>query len=178
MNRWILSYAIAIAIAGIAVHTHHSIAAVYDTSRQVAIEGVVTAFHFVNPHPFLMMHVKDASGQTQQWRLEIDNRSELAEIGVTRETWKPGDWIVVTGSPGRTQRHSLYVRRLDRPADGFWYRAGRQQPQDSCPAAVTVPATVRSLPQRAYVSGGLVLPFRAASRKRRPRSGRRRVRTS
>ena len=79
VNRWILAYAIAIAIAGIAVHTHHSIAAVYDTSRQVAIEGVVTAFHFVNPHPFLMMHVKDASGQTQQWRLEIDNRSELAE---------------------------------------------------------------------------------------------------
>ena len=99
MNRWILSYAIAIAIAGKAVHTHHSIAAIYDTSRQVAIEGSVTAFHFVNPHPFLMMHVKDASGQAQQWRLEIDNRSELAEIGVLgnleargsdRCHWQPG----------------------------------------------------------------------------------------
>ena len=133
VNRLILSYAIAIAIAGRAVHTHHSIAAVYDTSRRVAIEGVVTAFHFVNPHPFLMMHVKDASGQTQQWRLEIDNRSELAEIGVTRETWKPGDWIVVTGSPGRTQRHSLYVRRLDRPADGFWYEQVGSSPRIRAP---------------------------------------------
>ena len=30
--------------------------------------------------------------------------------------------IVVTGSPARTQRQSLYIRRLDRPADGFNYQ--------------------------------------------------------
>lgn len=103
------------------VHAHHSISMVYDTSRQVAVEGVVIAFHFVNPHPFLTMNVKDASGKTEQWRLEIDNLSELAEIGVTRATWNAGDWIVVTGSPARRERNSLYVRRLDRPADGLRY---------------------------------------------------------
>lgn len=129
MNRWILSFASAIAIAGMLIQAHHSIAAVYDTSRQMAVEGVITAFRFVNPHPFLMMDGKDASGKTQPWRLEIDNRSELAEIGVTRETWKPGDWIVVTGSPARTQRHSVYVRRLDRPADGFWYEQVGNSPR-------------------------------------------------
>jgi hypothetical protein len=134
VNRWIVSFAIAIAIAGMVVHAHHSISAIYDTSRQMAVEGVITAFRFVNPHPFLMMDVKDASGKTQQWRLEIDNRSELAEIGVTRETWKPGDWIVVTGSPARTQRHSLYVRRLDRPADGFWYEQVGNSPRIRAPS--------------------------------------------
>jgi hypothetical protein len=134
VDRWILSCAIAIAIAGIAVHTHHSIAAAYDTSRQVAVEGVVTAFRFVNPHPVLMMDVKDASGQTQQWRLEIDNRSELADIGVTRDTWKPGEWIIVTGSPGRIERHRLYVRRLDRPADGFWYEQIGSSPRIRAPS--------------------------------------------
>jgi hypothetical protein len=72
------------------VHAHHSISAVYDTSRQVAVEGVVIEFRFINPHPFLMMDVKDRRGKAQQWRLEMDNRSELAEIGVTAETWKQG----------------------------------------------------------------------------------------
>jgi hypothetical protein len=121
MNRWILSFAIGIAIAGMVVRAHHSISAIYDSSRQVAVEGVVTEFRFINPHPFLMMDVKDGGGKAQEWRLEMDNRSELAEIGVTEETWKQGDWIVVTGSPARTRAHSLYVRALDRPADGFRY---------------------------------------------------------
>lgn len=116
------------------VHAHHSIAGVYDTSRQVAVEGVVTAFRFVNPHPFLMIDVKEARGKTQPWRLEVDNRWELAAIGVTTETWKAGDWIVVTGSPGRTERRSLYVRRLDRPADGFWYEQVGSTPRIRAPS--------------------------------------------
>jgi hypothetical protein len=53
---------------------------------------------------------------------------------VTRETWKPGDWIVVTGSPARTQRHSLYVRRLDRPADGFRYEQVGNSPRIHAPS--------------------------------------------
>jgi hypothetical protein len=129
VHRWILAFAGAIAFRGMVVNAHHSIAAVYDTSRQVTVEGVVTAFRFVNPHPYLMMEVKNAGGGTQQWRLEIDNRSELVAIGVTRETWKSGDWIMVTGSPARHERHSLYVRRLDRPADGLRYEQVGSSPR-------------------------------------------------
>ena len=134
MHRWILAFAGAIALPGMVVHAHHSIAAVYDTSRQVTVEGVVTAFRFVNPHPYLMMEIKNAGGGTAQWRLEIDNRSELVAIGVTRETWKSGDWIIVTGSPARHERHSLYVRRLDRPADGLRYEQVGSSPRIRAPA--------------------------------------------
>ncbi len=116
------------------VDAHHSIWAVYDTSRQVTVEGVVSEFRFVNPHPFLMIDVKDGSGKVQQWRLEVDNRWELAQIGVTRETWKQGDWIVVTGYPARMQAHSLYVRRLDRPADGFRYEQVGSSPRIRAPS--------------------------------------------
>lgn len=133
MNRRTLSLAIAIAgaIAGarMVVQAHHSIAGVYDTSRQVRVEGVVTAFRFVNPHPFLIINVTDAAGKQQPWRLEVDNRWELVAIGVTAETWKPGDGIVVAGFPARTQPHGLYVRRLDRPADGFWYEQVGSDPR-------------------------------------------------
>jgi hypothetical protein len=130
VNRRTLSLAIvAIASVSTIVQAHHSIAGVYDTSRQVTVEGVVTAFRFVNPHPLLMVDVADAAGKRQPWRLEIDNRWELAAIGVTAETWKPGDGIVVAGFPGRTQPHSLYVRRLDRPADGFWYEQVGREPR-------------------------------------------------
>ena len=129
MDRWSVSFAIGMAVAGLVVHAHHSISAMYDTSRQVVVEGVVAEFRFINPHPFLVIDVNDSSGKVQQWRLEMDNRSELAEVGVTTETWKQGDRVVVTGSPGRTQAHTLYVRRMDRPADGFRYEQVGRSPR-------------------------------------------------
>ncbi len=103
------------------LHAHHSIAGIYDGSREVKIEGIVSQFHFINPHPFLTIDVKTDGNRMQQWRLEMDNRSELVEAGMNAETLKPGDRVVVSGSPARSQGQSLYIRRLDRPADGFRY---------------------------------------------------------
>jgi hypothetical protein len=116
---WIV--AAGVALAGVVAETHHSIAGAYDSSKQVTVEGVIVRFQFVNPHPFVTMEVADAAGATLPWHLEMDNRRELSGVGVTPSTLSPGDRIIVTGSPSRTQPNSLYVRRLDRPADGFWY---------------------------------------------------------
>ena len=61
MNSAVLSLLIAVAV-------HHSIAGVYDNSRQVTIEGVIAEFHFVNPHPFVIVDVN-----SERWKLEMDN---------------------------------------------------------------------------------------------------------
>jgi hypothetical protein len=122
MNRWILMI-IGLATSGIA-EAHHSIAGAYDSTRQITIEAVITNFQFVNPHPFLVVDARragDTTQQTQQWKLEMDNRRELTQIGMTGDTLKPGDRIVVTGHQGRDQSQNLYVYRLDRPSDGFRY---------------------------------------------------------
>ena len=79
---------------------HHSIGAVYDGSRPQRIEGIVVEFQFVNPHPFVIVTV-GADGSGESWRLEMDNRFELADIGMTNATLKPGDRVVVTGKIGR-----------------------------------------------------------------------------
>jgi hypothetical protein len=129
MKRWALSFAAAMAISGMAPQAHHSISSVYDSSRQVTIEGIVAQFQLVNPHPFLFIDVTDDTGKPQPWRLEMDNRSELAAIGVTANTFRPGDRVVVTGSLARTQGQSLYLLRLDRPVDGFWYEQIGQSPR-------------------------------------------------
>lgn len=116
-----LPFLAACLLLGVVSHAHHSIAAIYDSSRQQRIEGSVTEFHFINPHPFLVLDVKGESGTSEEWKLEMDNRFELVQVGVTRDAFKPGDHLVVTGSPARQPTRSLYIRRLDRPADGFWY---------------------------------------------------------
>jgi hypothetical protein len=130
MNRWTLALAAAIAIGGSSLHAHHSISSVYDGSRQLTIEGTVAQFQLVNPHPFLLIDVKaGGTGDAQRWQLEMDNRSELATIGVTASTFKPGDRVVVRGSLARTQGQRMYLLRLDRAADGFWYEQVGQSPR-------------------------------------------------
>jgi hypothetical protein len=99
---------------------HHSLAGAYDSTKPVSIEGVVTEFQFINPHPFVTVSVKGEGGRTADWRLELDNRYELEAIGMTSRTFVRGDRITARGSRAR-QGNGMYVLRLDRPADGFWY---------------------------------------------------------
>ena len=134
MRRILLACAAAIVLANAAADAHHSIAGAYDSSRSLTLAGVVAQFQFVNPHPFLTLDVIDAAGSAQRWKLELDNRHELVDIGVTATTLKPGDRLIVSGSPGRTQPQSLYVLRLDRPADGFAYEQVGNSPKIRTPA--------------------------------------------
>jgi hypothetical protein len=79
--------------APVAALAHHSISGVYDSGRQVTVEGRVVEFQFVNPHPVLVVAAATASGDVDgaRWRLEMDNRYELADIGVTAKTFKTGE---------------------------------------------------------------------------------------
>ena len=129
MKKRILSVVVGIGIFGMATDAHHSIAAHYDSNQRVTIEGVILRLEFVNPHPFVTLEVTDGSGTAQQWRLEMDNRWELREVGFTTDTLSPGDRVVVVGDLARRQAHSLYVRRLDRPSDGFWYEVVGRSPR-------------------------------------------------
>ncbi len=113
--------ALVLAFAGSDLSAHHALGQAYDSTEQVTIEGTVTEFRFTNPHPLLFVEVVTESGLTQSWRLEMDNRFELARIGMSAETFQPGDRVVARGSAGRTRPQSIYLRRLDRPADGLRY---------------------------------------------------------
>jgi hypothetical protein len=83
---------------------HHSHGNYLDTFKDV--EGVVTEVHFVVPHSWVYIQVKDPSGQPQLWALEATGRGGLERIGVTKEYIKPGDAIKARchplrdGSPG------------------------------------------------------------------------------
>jgi hypothetical protein len=121
--RTVLLVAGAGCCVGTLAHAHHSIAGVYDSGRQLTLDAVVREFQFVNPHPLIVVRVTEADGAaTQDWTLEMDNRWELAELGFEAGTLQAGDRIVVSGYAARERDHALYVRKLDRPSDGFSYQ--------------------------------------------------------
>jgi hypothetical protein len=100
---------------------HHSIAAVYDRDKRMTLSAVVKQWRFVNPHPSIVVEVAAAGAPLRQWTFEMDNRWELVELGFTENTLKPGDRIEITGDLSRREPHSLYVRSLRKPSDGFRY---------------------------------------------------------
>jgi hypothetical protein len=101
---------------------HHSFANVYDSERTVKMTGTVREFLFIHPHPFLVVEVQNEAGVRQSWRAEMDNRYELEDIGMTAKTFRPGDQVIISGSPGRSQQLILYLWQLDRPADKLRYK--------------------------------------------------------
>jgi NADPH:quinone reductase-like Zn-dependent oxidoreductase len=130
----VLPMAAALACTG-AASAHHSIAAVYDSSRQVTVEGRVSEFLFINPHPVLVIDVAPPGAVPEPWRLELDNRSELAEIGIDPTTFKPGDRVIATGSAGRKNALTLYATKVERPADGLLYEQIGYSPRIKRPRA-------------------------------------------
>ena len=74
--------------------SHHSHGN-YNTDSFVDLQGVVKEIHFVVPHSWVYLEVKDDKGEPQVWALEATSRTGLENIGVTREYVKPGDSIKV-----------------------------------------------------------------------------------
>ncbi|MPZ16129.1 MAG: hypothetical protein GEU73_17210 [Chloroflexi bacterium] len=124
-----LPLACALLFAALAAEAHHSIAGAYDSRRTVRVEGLVVRFAFVNPHAFVTLEVRESGRAPQVWHLEMDDRGELSEIGMTEETLKPGDRLVVSGSPGRREANRMYIQRLHRPADGYGYEQVNSRPR-------------------------------------------------
>ena len=78
---------------------HHSHGNYVDTFRDIT--GVVKEIHFVVPHSWVYIEVKDDKGQPQLWALEATGRGGLERIGVTREYIKTGDTIKARCHPLR-----------------------------------------------------------------------------
>ena len=109
------------------LYAHHSFAATYFEDKQETIEGDLTQFMFRNPHSFVHLECADASGQKIRYAVEWASGSSLNGQGITRETLKFGDHVVVTGQPGRNDEdHRMRMRSITRPADG-WKWAGNFQ---------------------------------------------------
>ena len=132
MKRYLVVFSIAAAavLAGVAtkVSAHHSFAATYLEDQTVTIEGELVQFLFRNPHSFVHVNVKEKDGSVTVYNVEWGGTGQLNNTGVTRETLKAGDVVVISGAPGRNAAdHRIRMVTLKRPKDGFtWGQAPGQ----------------------------------------------------
>jgi hypothetical protein len=123
MKRNLLFVIVAV-ISLLSTHTkayaHHSFAATYFEDQTVTVEGKLVQFLYRNPHSFVHVETTDDKGETQTWAVEWGAGGQLSRDGVTRETLKPGDHVIVKGNPGRNpEDHRMRMKSIERPSDGW-----------------------------------------------------------
>ena len=82
----------ALSVLPVAAHHSHNN---YDTATWTTMEGIVSEVHWLVPHSWVYMEVKDAKGQTALWALEGTGFGGLEKIGIKRNDLRPGDPIKV-----------------------------------------------------------------------------------
>jgi len=116
--------AILLTLAGSQAFAHHAATATYVHGKSVIIEGTLKEFVWRNPHSFMKVEAPDDKGVMQLWVIEGAAPTQLAEGGVTKNSLRPGDHVIVTGMPGRVaDDHRMLLEKIERPSDGFKYQA-------------------------------------------------------
>jgi hypothetical protein len=102
----------ALACAGTAL-AHHTYA-MFDTTRQLSVSGVVAKFEWKNPHTYLWVYVPSttSAGTYDLWAFENASPSLLSKKGWSKESLKPDDKVTVVYSPlrdGKPGGHCLKI---------------------------------------------------------------------
>ena len=97
--------AVAWLTAPAAALAHHS--GLYDERQIVAIEGAITAVHWINPHVQLTLATAAEDGSTSSWEVEATSINALERWGVERGWFAVGDRISVRGPVSRFERNAM-----------------------------------------------------------------------
>src|SRR5438132_218919 len=76
---------------------HHSFAAEFDGNKSVQLAGTVTKLEWTNPHIWVYLDVKDASGSAVKWQCEGGPPNMLTRNGWSKDSLKPGDQVTIEG---------------------------------------------------------------------------------
>jgi hypothetical protein len=77
---------------------HHAFA-MFDTNREVTLDGTVKQFQWTNPHTWVQLMVKAPSGREVEWGIEGASPNNLARFGWTRNSLRAGDHVQAVVHP-------------------------------------------------------------------------------
>ena len=80
------------------LRAHHAFAAEFDEKKPVKfLDATVTKVELINPHSWIHVDVKQADGTVENWAIEAGSPNILMRRGITKNTLKRGDKIVIDG---------------------------------------------------------------------------------
>lgn len=77
---------------------HHAFSAEFDANKPVRFtDATVTRVQLINPHSWIHVDVKTPDGKIENWAIEAGSPNILMRRGITKDTVKAGQKIVVEG---------------------------------------------------------------------------------
>lgn len=111
-------------VFAITASAHHSVQSQFDIHKTVTVSGTVSKVEWINPHSYLTLNVKDASGNNQKWAFELGGAGALRRAGMSRADrggLKPGDEVTATALAARDGSNSGFLQEL-KVADGRTFK--------------------------------------------------------
>jgi len=105
-----------------AVVAHHSFSN-YDMKTDTTLTGTVERFEWTNPHTYLYLNVSNPDGGTREWAVEFAAIGHLLRMGITKETFEPGDRVTVVGHLARNGSNSMTFSSITK-ANGKTFGSG------------------------------------------------------
>jgi hypothetical protein len=102
-----------------ATFAHHSFA-MFDQTKKVTHEGVVSEVQWTNPHVWIFVDVKKDDGSVEKWGMEFTSKVHLARRNFTSDMVHVGDQVEFTVSPYADGKPGgrFYTIRM---ANGLYY---------------------------------------------------------
>ena len=94
-------------------YAHHSFQGTFQSGKKTEVTGVVTDFHFYNPHISVYLDVTNADGSHTQWMSEGLAASSYGRLGWTRDSIKKGDVLRISGDGSRDGSPMVTLTRVE-----------------------------------------------------------------
>jgi hypothetical protein len=106
-----------VALSGVAPSAHHSWNTVFSEDKPLVLRGTLAKVELVNPHGWIWIDVKGADGTVTKWGIEGGPPNGLIRNGITKDTLKVGEELVVHGYGSRDGSNLVAGVKYER-ADG------------------------------------------------------------
>ena len=102
---------------------HHSVPGQFEMSKSVTLKGTISKVDWINPHPYVHLDVRDASGKSTTWALSTLPIPMLRKAGLTKEALagKPGESVTVVAMPARNGKELGWITKITY-SGGHYYR--------------------------------------------------------
>ena len=111
---------------------HHAFGAEFDPNRPLLIKGEVIKVEWVNPHAWIHVAREMEDGTTESCMVEVVTPNTLLRRVITRDSLKPGIYLVVDGYQSKDRSNRANGRNITY-ADGttlFLGSSGTGAPRD------------------------------------------------